>query len=339
MVNLYMVAGVSAFIMTLAGVFAALKIFPRIGLIDRPADYGLSRKSIPYSGGLVIFLVFLICSAIFVKMSVSVIGVMTGGFLLTFVSFLDDRFRISPWIRLAVQIFAAVIVIAAGTRIEIITNPFGGVVTLGDFAAIATVLWLTGMTNVMNWIDGINGLASGVSVIAFGIIFLLAIRPDFHVIDQTDTAFMAIILAASSLGFLLFEFHPAKILMGDVGTMFLGFMLGILAIFSGGKIATAFLVMGFPILDALIVVVRRILRKKSPFSGDLTHLHHRFLDLGLSPRKALLVNYALAAGFGAVALFGSNAQEKLVGIGGLVMAVAIVFGLVVYFRRYSTDSP
>lgn len=263
------------------------------------------------------------------------VGVLVGVFLLTIVSFLDDRFRMSPWVRLFVQVVAATVVVIAGTAITVITSPFGGVVTLGDFAAFATVLWITGMTNVMNWIDGIDGLASGVSVIAFAVIFLLAIRPDFHVIDQTDTALMAVILAASSMAFLLFEFHPAKILMGDTGTMFLGFMLGVLAIFSGGKIATVFLVMGFPILDAVIVVGRRIVRKKSPFAGDLSHLHHKFLDLGLSPRKALLVNYAFSAGFGSVALFGSNAREKLIMIVGLVIAAAVVFVAIIYLSHSS----
>lgn len=331
--NEYVLAGVSAFFMTLAGGACAMKIFPAIGLVDRPLEYGLSRKPIPYSGGLVIFTVFLISSALFVRMSVPVIGVLAAAGLLTLVSFLDDRFRIGPIPRLFVQLLAAAIVVVSGTGITVITNPFGGVITLGDFAAFATIFWLIGMPNVMNWIDGIDGLASGVSAIAFGVIFLLAVRPDFHVIDQTDTALMAVILAASSLAFVFYEFHPAKMLMGDTGTMFLGLMLGVLAIFSGGKIATAFLVMGFPILDAVFVVVRRLIRKKSPFSGDFTHLHHKFLDLGLSPRKALLVNYFLCAAFGSIALFGSSAQEKLVMIGGLVLTAAIVFGAVSVFDR------
>lgn len=333
--NMYFVAGLTSFLLTIIGIFAALKIFPKIKLLDRPQEYGLSRKPIPYSGGLIVFLVFLICTAVFVKFTLPLFGVLIGVFILTLVSFLDDRFKINPLIRLIVQLLSTLIVVLAGTKITIVTNPLGGVITLGHLASFITVFWLIGMTNVMNWLDGINGLASGVSTIAFTIIFMLAVRPNFHVIDQTHTAFMAIILAASTFGFVLFEFYPAKILMGDTGTMFLGFMLGVLAIFSGGKIATAFLVMGFPILDAVLVFTKRIIQKKSPFHGDLTHLHHQMLDLGISDRKALIINYILCALFGLVALYGSNAQEKLVMIFVLVFTAAIFFGSVLYLKRKS----
>lgn len=168
-------------------------------------------------------------------------------------------------------------------------------------------------------------------------LFLLSIRPEIHydIGSQIPVATMSIILFASALAFWFFDFYPAKILMGDTGSMFLGFVLATLAIFSGGKVATAILVMGFPLLDAIWVILRRIVSGKSPMKGDLKHLHHRFLQIGLSQRKALILIYLLCASFGGIAVFLEGIQ-KLYAIIVMGVLMIVMGSIAVYLERKKT---
>lgn len=343
----YLFVASIAFVSTVLVTFVALKLFPKIGLMDRPQKYGLKRAPIPYYGGLILFAVFLGVSTFFVRMDAHFTGLIIGALIIVFVSFLDDVFNIPAWIRLLVQIFVGFLIAFFGIGIQSITNPLGGSIILdqvifthnvGDLVysfsllgALFTILWIVGMMNTMNFLDGLNGLPSGVSCIAFTVLFFLAIRPD-HAVDQTQFALMSVILAASTFAFWLFDFYPAKILMGDTGSMFLGYMLAILAIFSGGKVATVFLVMGFPLLDAAWVIVRRILAGQAPWKGDLQHFHHRLLTAGLSPRRALFVIYFFSVLFGVIALF-LGSKQKLVALVALLILMLCIGGLVVYYSR------
>ncbi|MEK7528917.1 MAG: MraY family glycosyltransferase [Patescibacteria group bacterium] len=333
-----------SFLITLIGVIAALKFFPKIGLMDRPHDYGINRGPIPYSGGLILFLSFLLSTLIFVDLSRQVVAVLFAAILITFVSFWDDRFRISPFLRLGVQGLAGVIVVLGGIGIRSITNPFGDPIILDAvrfqvlgteiwlFSALVIIAWLGLMMNVMNWLDGISGLTSGVGVIGSIVMFTLSVQ-GFHILDQTTVVIMSATLGASALAFWFFDFYPPKILMGDIGSMFLGLMLGILAVFSGGKLATVLLIMGFPVLDAFWTIFRRIFSRQSPFKGDLKHFHHRLLRVGLSERRALLVNYFLCAAFGGIALFLGSAREKAIALVILFAAMIIAAFLVVKMER------
>ena len=190
---------------------------------------------------------------------------------------------------------------------------------------LLTLIWMVGMMNVINFVDGVDGLAAGISTIAAGTIFLLAINV---AINQPALAYVAIILAGASAGFLIWNFPPAKIFMGDSGSMFLGYMLGLLPLISGGKLATAFLVLGFPIVDGLIVAGGRIIRKQNPFtSPDKTHLHHRFINAGFSQRQSIIFLYLIAIAFAWVAL-RSTTIEKLIAAGVLiVLLIALIFYL------------
>ncbi len=318
--------------------FFALRFFPRIGLLDKPKKYGLARPSIPYFGGLVIYLVFLIATAIFLSFDLRLLGVIIAATFIVGVSFLDDYFEISPFIRLYVQIFAALILFFFGVHISEIRNPFDGVFQLSTVLGIGfTIFWVILIMNTVNFLDGLNGLASGVSGIGFFILFVLSIRPAYHTIDQSAFAVLSLIMAIASLTFMLFEFAPAKILMGDTGSMFLGFMLATMGIFAGGKIATAFLVLGFPILDAFWVVLRRLYYRKSPFKGDLKHLHHRLIRAGLTERQALLCIYLISASFGAIALF-LETFEKIVALFVLIgFLIIIAFFLFWHEKRRNSE--
>lgn len=333
-----------AFVSTIILVLVALHFFPKWGLMDKPKKYGLTRKPIPYYGGLILLIVFISSTLLFVPLDTNVIGLIIGGVLIAMVSFLDDLFDINPWIRLFVQLLAALTIVISGIGISSISNPFGGdivldqigvTISLGDFilqitllADFFTIVWIVLIVNTMNFLDGLNGLVSGVSFIAAATFFALSLG-DHNVIDQTTVATLASIVAASTLAFWFFDFHPAKILMGDTGSMFLGFLIAVFAIYSGGKVATAFLVLGFPILDAFWVITRRIVQGKSPMQGDLKHLHHRLLEVGLTERKALLLIYALCAIFGGSAIFLGTTQKLFLmiamGIIMVIMATIIVF--------------
>lgn len=326
-----------ALTLTVVLTWLALKVFPKIGLMDKPHKYGLKRKPIPYAGGVIFYIVFLAVAVWFLPMSTALLGVIVGALILFVVNFVDDIRGLSPWPRLFAQIGAAVCVVLSGVRIESLTNPLGGMINLSGMevtfgvgpyvfvvsliSLVVTVFWIMAMVNTMNWLDGLNGLPSGVTFIAAVVLFALAVRPDFHYIDQTHTVVLAAALMGMALGFLIFDFSPAKILMGDTGSMFFGYMLAVLAILSGGKVATAFLVMGLPILDFGWVILRRVWQGKSPFKGDLRHFHHRLVKAGFSERKSLFVVYAVCAAFGGTALF--------LGTGQKVVALAVLTGLVV----------
>lgn len=345
----YVLAAIFAFVLTFLFTLGALWLFPKLGFLDRPQKYGLKRKPIPYYGGLAIFIGFVTTVFIFVKIDSHVVALLIGATLITAISFLDDRYGLSPLLRLFVQIFAAIILVSAGIGIHSLSNPLGPPLNLDQWivtipfdqiyelsllATLFTIVWVVGIVNTMNWLDGLNGLPSGVTAIAALTLFLLSIRPDIHydVSSQVTVAMLSIILFACAFAFWLFDFYPAKILMGDTGSMFLGFLLANLAIFSGGKVATAFLVLGFPILDAGWVILRRIVQRKSPLKGDQKHLHHRLLEVGLSDRKALLFIYVLCAIFGGIAVFLEGIQ-KLYAIVALMILMVILAFFAVYFTR------
>ena len=342
----YWFPGLLAFILTLVLTAIALRVFPKFGLMDKPHKYGLKRPPIPYSGGIILFLVFLALVVFFLDLEKHLLGVLIGGGMIVSMSFLDDRYGLSPFLRLGVQILAGFTVVLSGVGIAAVSNPLGGIISLDTwqipialgetvyhfvvFADLLTILWIVAMVNTMNWLDGIPGLTSGISAIGAGVMFLLAIRPNFHYIDQTEAATLAVIVVGAAFAFWWFDFSPPKILMGDTGSMFLGFMLAILAIFSGGKIATAFLVMGFPLLDFAWVILRRLWKRQSPFKGDFGHFHHRLLRAGFTERQSLGLIYCVCAVFGGAALF-LGTEQKLIAV-GVMLVLMVGLGTFVVLR-------
>lgn len=346
------------FIALIVSIFAtgyAKKIGAKIGA-TRNRD--IKRSKIARIGGVAIFFSFFVAIAAlalifradfnfgglrFLGLDSKFIGILLAGFLVVISMFFDDVFELRAWQKLGFQILVAIIAIASGIGIDTLTNPFGGIINLNSvyialftyhgttfhfslWSDLLTLVWLVGMMNVINFVDGIDGLAGGVSTIAALTIFLLSISV---AVNQPSVALIAIILAGAAIGFLFWNFPPAKIYMGDSGSMFLGFMLGILPLISGGKLATAFLVLGFPIVDGLFVAGGRILRGKNPFTTpDKTHLHHRFLSAGFSPRAAVLSLYAIAAAFAWVALRSTTINKIIASI----ILVLLLVGIIVLLR-------
>jgi UDP-GlcNAc:undecaprenyl-phosphate/decaprenyl-phosphate GlcNAc-1-phosphate transferase len=310
----------------------------RLGLLD----YGLtSRKvhgrAIPRLGGVAIVVAFLapLAALFFVNSGVgqqfwsdaqSALALFAGGLAIASLGLLDDLRGCNARTKFAVQFAVAGGMYWAGYRIDQISQPFGPPIQLGLFALPFTMLWIAGVINAMNLIDGLDGLAGGVAFIAVGTIFTLAAVHG----DPLMLLFTAA-LGGAILGFLFFNFNPATIFMGDTGSMFLGFVLATTAIKTSQKstaavaIAVPILALGIPISDTLLAMGRRALRGAPLFSADRGHIHHRLIDRGLSHRQAVLVIYGGALIFGGAALavsFTNGPATALVLL--LVAAMAFV---------------
>ncbi len=332
------------------------KIAFKFDILDYPEkapDRKIQIKPMPLLGGVAIFLAFNLTVLFNLNellggymLEKYLWGIFLGGLILIIGGVMDDKFDLSPKLQFVFPVLASLAVIASGIGIDYITNPFGGIVYLDQWsftlfeyqglpygiillADLFTLVWLMGMMYTTKFLDGLDGLVSGITAIGGIIIFFLSLSQDVY---QPETAILALILSGAALGCLLFNFNPARIYLGEGGSLFTGFMLGVLAIISGGKIATALLIMGLPILDTAWVIIRRVFfEKKSPFKGDRKHLHFRLLDLGLSQRQAILVLWLVVAMFGVISLFlkseGKLWALLILGIIGLGLASFVVYKL------------
>jgi UDP-GlcNAc:undecaprenyl-phosphate GlcNAc-1-phosphate transferase len=265
--------------------------------------------------------------------------VFVASLLLLLGGFLDDKYNLSPWKQLVLPVLAVLLVVAVGVNLKEITNPFGGkfnllAVVYGQrfiWVDLLAFVWIFGMMYSTKLLDGLDGLVSGLTVIGSVIIGFLCLTEKFY---QADIALVAFVFAAANLGFLIFNFYPAKIFLGEGGSLFTGFILGYLAIAAGGKIATALLVMGIAVIDVISVVMRRLNKKTPFFVGDAGHLHHRFLRAGFSKRQTVLIFYCLAMIFGVLTLF-LQSREKLFAL--LVLAALIILlsvGIDLRIKKY-----
>ena len=272
------------------------RLSTRMGVVDRPDQRKVHREAMPLMGGLAIFIGFWVTVVLTQPISREIAAFGFGSLLVLVSGIWDDSRDIRPWLKLAFQIAAAlVVVLYGGVRITFLTSPIGASPQeLGLFALPLTILWIIGLTNAVNLVDGLDGLAAGVSGIAAITIGIIAWMEGF-----ASIGLLALILGASALAFLRFNFHPAKVFMGDTGALFLGYSLAVLSIMGLTKMATTVsvflpvLVLGVPIFDTLLAIVRRLINKTPIFSPDKDHLHHRLLAMGLSHRKAVLTVYGV----------------------------------------------
>ncbi len=303
-------------------------------IMAMPDERKIHLSPIPYLGGVAIFVGFAVPAMIFLPLNRRFIALLAGIAILVAVGVIDDIKNLNPFHKLVWQLLAALVVLAGGIGIVSINNPLGGTVNLSAWryavnlngwhfhiaplANSLSILWMIGLVNAINFLDGLDGLACGVSAIAGLVMFMLSIGPK---VNQPEVALLAIIMTGAAIGFLPYNFFPAKIFMGDGGAYFLGLTLALLAIYSGGKLATATLVLGFTIFDSVWAVVRRLYRRTSPFRPDRGHLHHLLLEAGFSQRRAVLTLYALALLFGTVAVF-SGSFAKLVSMVALFIILS-----------------
>jgi len=318
----------------------------RWNILDRPTtapDRKVHSQPTPLLGGLAIFAAFFIVVfgiVLFIPDLLNSLpmkalaGVFLGSVVLMVGGMIDDIRPQTPGRQIYWPLLAAFVAVAGGIGVNFISNPFGGVLWLDRvqwgpitvWADLFTVLWLMGMMYTTKLLDGLDGLVSGVTAIGGLIVAIVSLRPE---VDQPTTALLALVLSASCLGFLRWNWNPARIFLGEGGSLLTGFLLGSLAIISGGKIATALLIMGLPILDVVWVMMRRtVIEHRSPFrSPDRKHLHFRLLDIGLSPRQSVLLLYFITAVFGSATLFVHGMTKLVV----LLLLVIFMFALGILF--------
>ncbi|HEX9075592.1 MAG TPA: MraY family glycosyltransferase, partial [Anaerolineae bacterium] len=251
-----------------------------------------------------------------------VIGLMVGLAIIAVAGAYDDARELKPLPQFGFQFLAAFVVIFSGVVISSIPNPLGGEIALGILALPFTLFWIVGMMNTINWLDGLDGLASGVTLISSGVLLLHTFR-----LGQFSLTLLPLALMGAVLGFLLFNLPPARIFLGS-GAYLLGFGLAVLSVIGGAKVATALLVLAIPILDVAWQIINRIRTGHSPFYADRGHLHQRLYDLGYSMRAIVAIYYVLTATFGALALLLPSGVYKLIalvviGIGAVAVLIML----------------
>lgn len=281
----------------------------KIGAVDVPTDdRRMHTKPIPRIGGLAIFLSFLLTSLLFCEYTPGLATIWLGGGLIVILGILDDIYRLQAGLKFVVQTMAAVFAVLNGCVIDHI-NIGGEYIMLGAFSYPLTVLWIVGLTNAINFIDGLDGLACGVSLISS-----ISLACVLFLQGGGNYAVITAILAGACLGFLPFNSNPARIFMGDTGALFLGYTMAVISVHGVFKLHTvlAFIVpltvFAFPILDAAFAIVRRLVAGKSPFAPDRGHLHHRLVDMGFTQKEAVSILYAICGILGLVAVFCTEAM-------------------------------
>lgn len=317
-------AGLIAFTTTPAVSVLAYKI----GAIDVPRDNRrMHKKPTPRIGGLAIFAGFVIATLVFCEVRPELIAIWLGGLVIVAVGVIDDIFRINAWIKLAAQIGVAMIAVSQGVVVEFV-NFFGTYISFGAFAVPITVLWIVGLTNAINLIDGLDGLACGVSAIcSLSLLLVMILKGEFYV------AILTAVVVGSCIGFLPFNSNPAKIFMGDTGALFLGYTMAVISVSGVFKLHTVVSFMiplsifGLPIFDTAFAFIRRILHGKSPFSADRGHLHHRLIDMGFNQKQSVRILYAICGILGASALLVTEEQFYRA-------AIVIVAGFAIFLVNF-----
>ena len=313
-------------------------------IVDEPKVNArkIHKSKIPLGGGWAIFFSFfaVVSVAYFIFGDLGkvvplrhLVGLFCGGVVLMLGGFLDDKYGLKARHQLLFAVTASLLVVIFGIGPKVITNPFGGsfslerwivsvdgitnLVILSDFLVF---FWLMGMMFTTKLLDGLDGLVTGIVAIGALMIFFLSNQTQWY---QPEVALLSLIFTCACLGFLVWNWYPAKIFLGQGGSMFTGFVLGSLAIISGGKIATTLLVVGIPVLDMIRVFFLRVIKKKPVFVGDNEHLHFRLLNSGLSQRQAVLLFYSISILFGLSTLF-LQSQQKMIALMFLLVLMMLI---------------
>ncbi|CDO04997.1 putative undecaprenyl-phosphate N-acetylglucosaminyl 1-phosphate transferase [Oceanobacillus picturae] len=279
------------------------KLAIKLGAVDKPNVRKVHDKPMPRMGGLAIYISFLIGYLVFFKDVAGGWVILMGATIIVLVGILDDLYQLTARIKLIGQLIAASIPVMGGYTIEFITVPFGDRIEFGATAIPITIIWIVAITNAINLIDGLDGLAAGVSSISLLTISLVA-----GAMGNLPIALLSLLLLGGTLGFLVFNFYPAKIFMGDTGSLFLGYMISVIAVLGLFKNVAVFslmvpiIILAIPILDTVFAIVRRIIQKKPLSSPDKLHLHHCIIRLGFSHRQTVIMLYALSGLFSLAAV-------------------------------------
>lgn len=329
----FIVSGVLSFAMTPL----AKKIAFFVGAIDIPTDARRMHKSpIPRLGGLAIFAGFIITFFLFGERSVTFLSIILGAGVIVILGFFDDIFALSAKIKFTVQLLAATIPVIYGVRIESFSNPNflseNPYIYLGVLSVPITIIWIVGITNAVNLVDGLDGLAVGVSSIASLTVLAIGL-----LVGEPSVAIIMACLAGACVGFMPYNINPAKMFMGDTGAMFLGFILatvsvqGLFKFYAVISFAVPFLILALPIFDTGFAIIRRILTGKSPMSPDRGHVHHRLIDMGFNQKQTVAILYGISAILGLTAVLLTSSGE----LKAIFLLLAIIIAMVIGMRIYT----
>ncbi len=347
-------AFIVATLITALAVPPTIKLANKYHLVDdpklRPHPAHIHTKIVPRAGGLPIFLSIALSILIFLPIDKHLIGIILGCLILLITGLLDDKLKnFSPYTRLFLQLLAVVVVVSSGVGISFFSNPLGGFVRLDQiiipfsflgphriipFADLLAFIWIVWIMNIVNFSKGVDGQMPGIILMAALVVGSLSLKLYFQGDpNQYNIALLSFITAGASLGFLIFNWYPAKIFPGFSGSNILGFMIATLSILSGAKVATALLVLLIPVVDFIYLVTLRISLGKSPVWGDRQHLHHKLLELGWPHQKISLFYILSCAILGALAAILPNSEKSftLIGVG------AICLGIIIWLQLYLSE--
>lgn len=326
------------------------RVAVRFDAVDLPGHRRVNTSPVPRGGGVAVAAAFIVVTlglltvnavTHFVSLPTSIdardlFGLLAGGVLATAFGVLDDALDLRARWQFVGQLGLAAFAIVFGFLVDFVSNPFGpGLLRFAGPIAIGfTVLWIAGMINSINFIDGLDGLSSGIGLIAALTLGVISLTPQ---VSQPFVSVLCFALAGSLLGFLRWNFHPASIFVGTSGVMFLGYTLALLSIMGTAKVAVAMLVLGVPIIDAFWIIVRRLVQGRSPFTPDRGHLHHRLLDLGLTHRQTVLLIYGVCIGLGLLAMLLSGATQLYAFAGVFVASGFVLF--ILARGGFTTEGP
>ena len=331
LIGIVVAALVAAFLVALVATPVVKSLAFRVGAVDVPKDSRrMHNHPIPRMGGLAIFLGFLLSVLLFADLTVQLRGMLLGSVIIVVLGIFDDIYALSAKLKLVVQIVAALVAVFSGNVIQTLSNPnvFSAdpYWDLGWLAIPVTVIWIVAITNAVNLIDGLDGLACGVSTISSMTLLVISL-----LVSDAPVAILMAALAGSCLGFLPYNLNPAKIFMGDTGSTFLGYILAVVSIqglfkfYTIISFAVPFLMLGLPIFDTCFAFIRRIAHGQSPMHADRSHVHHRLIDMGFNQKQAVAVLYIISAilGLSAVVLTTSGPIKAMILLLALCFAGAL----------------
>ncbi len=314
------------FLLTLGITPLVKKLAYKVGATDQPNVRKVHQKIMPRLGGLAIYIGF-IAGFLILRPEDPYAGVIIlGSAIILLTGMADDIFELSARWKLVGQLIAAFTVVLGGVQINFINLPFGGELEFGSLSIPITIIWIVGITNAVNLIDGLDGLAAGVSTIGLATIgFMAMLKGDVFVMS------IALILIVSTIGFLYFNFHPAKIFMGDTGALFLGYMIAVLSMLGFKNVTMISLIipliiLGVPISDTFFAIIRRIVNKSPLHAPDKSHLHHCLLRIGFTHKQTVIIIYAIAAMFSMAAIIFSMST-----VWGAMIVVAVLLIAIEWF--------
>ncbi len=324
----------------------SLIFLKKFGIYDDPVKHKhpgiIHKKPIPRGGGIPFFLGIFIAAVFFVPFTKITIALFVAGFLALAIGTVDDKLDVSPYLRFFVNILTAAIVVGSGVGIPFTTSPFGGIFEFGKLqltfslfgphtvillSDILALIWIVWVMNMLNWSKGVDGQMPGIVAISAAVIGFLSLRFPLTEPNTLISSTIAFAITGSALGFLIYNFYPAKIFPG-YGTTAVYLLLSTVSILSGAKLATAILVMGVPMIDGIFTICRRVLTGHSPMWHDRKHLHHILLRLGLSQRYIALFYWMISAILGSLSLY-LDSQGKLF---ALIMLAVVVFGALLFLH-------